>query len=85
MLGSDRLLVTSRFVVQLDRTRAYFFWLYIGYFCCEAALAVLALVWYPPKSQLLLWSPHDEGYLVGAFAATLHSPSSGSGQGRLPG
>ncbi len=51
-------------MVQLDRTRAYFFWLYIGYFCCESLLAVLALVWYPPKSQLLLWSPHDEGYLV---------------------
>ena len=57
--------------LQLDRTRAYFFWLYIGYFCCEALLAVLSLVWYPPKSQLLLWSPHDEGYLVGA----LHLPT----------
>ena len=54
----------SRFVLELDRTRAYFFWLYVGYCGCEALLAVLALVWYPPKSQLLLWSPHDEGYLV---------------------
>ena len=53
-----------RFVLELDRTRAYFFWLYVGYFCCEALLAVLALVWYPPKGQLLLWSPHEEGYLV---------------------
>ena len=69
--GSDHVLVWHRFVLQLDRTRAYFFWLYIGYFCCEALLAVLSLVWYPPKSQLLLWSPHDEGYLVGA----LHLPT----------
>ena len=70
----DRALVWSRFVLQLDRTRAYFFWLYIGYFCCEAALAVLSLVWYPPKSQLLLWSPHDEGYLVRLL---LHYPRDG--------
>ena len=53
-----------RFVLQLDRTRAYFFWMYVGYCGCEALLATLALLWYPPKSQLLLWSPHDEGYLV---------------------
>jgi hypothetical protein len=64
-------LVWRRFVLQLSRTRAYFFWLYVGYCGCEAVLATLALVWYPPKSQLLLWSPHDEGYLVRPAAREL--------------
>ena len=53
-----------RLVVQLERTHGYFFWLYVAYCSCEGVLAVLALLYFPPKAGLLLWSPHEEGYLV---------------------
>ena len=51
-------------MLQLDRTRNYFFWLSVAYGACELVLSVLALLYYPPKSSLLLWSQHEEGYLV---------------------
>lgn len=53
-----------RFVVQLARQRGYFFWLYVAYCGCEGLLAAMALLYFPRKDRLLLWSPHEEGYLV---------------------
>ena len=51
-------------MLQLQRARGYFFWLYVAYCSCEGLLAAMALLYFPPKDRLLLWSPHEEGYLV---------------------
>lgn len=51
-------------VVQLERTHGYFSWLYVAYCSCKGVLAILALLYFPPRDRLLLWNPCEEGYLV---------------------
>lgn len=56
-------LAKLRIVLQLHRTRGYFWWLYVAYCCFEGLLALLALLYFPPRDSLLLWSERDDGYL----------------------
>jgi len=36
----------------------------VGKECFEGLLALLALLYFPPRDSLLLWSERDDGYLV---------------------